>query len=595
MMADLRSLWRETSLLWRTIARILRQRGPVLALLLLFGWAGYHLTVFLTGAIAPYSPWAVIPLMSAGCLIQLTVMLAVYRGAIYPAEDLLGVPKLARLPLMTLVSTLLVPFAAAYSAFGYFGQYARSALIAAYSVVGTLANSAFIEAVNPLASRRTLITCLIAFVVLWLAARLVKAWSAKIKNPPLALVSSYISGCSTFLALFSIVHLYAWIGAWIHARRFNSWTAQITTWFGQHLGFDFPAVVRTIASWVSGTAWPFFWQALSQPILWLVIVAVVGGMSFTNVSSVWERLRTRLGIQRRANADVVKGLKLVGQKVLGQIESLLPFFHLLSVILRSGVPFLATLVISYALVGQLGAWLSWGVYRLAGPVSPKWVLMVSPLFDMVDQVIVPGVEAVLLAAAYVRLRQTDADLGFQRPRGLGWKPLLVAVLAVLVAVGVNQAAPGSANRTVELTPGKAAALFHTTVTLSDPRFGYSLDGTVPLQPDMGTVTSTGVFVAVRVDISSRQGATVVVTAEADGVSYVPWDGEAQISCNAGFEASRDVVFEVPATSLDQLTILVRGLEFVSITSENAVLDLGGAGTVEDLITIDQTIETKGVS
>jgi len=579
-MTIVRDTGREFALLWGAVGRILKAKGATLALLFLLGWVGYFATVLATGFTAPRLPWAVIPLMGAGCLVQLVVTLAAYRTSIEQAESAWG-GTTERLSLVAMISTLLVPFAAAYSAFGFFSGYARDGMVAASAMVGAYAETAFLEEVNPVASSRTLLICLGAFVVLWVCARLVKMASKKTKSAVLALVSSFISSCTTFLVIFSIFRVYALVGTWFSSRVFMSWRDEALGWIGGVVHINLPHIVDTAWGWIWDVAWPIFWNALSRPIVWLAVVALVGGMAFLDVDTVWNRLRSRLGIREH---QLARGLAMkAGKSVVSFVSGLLPIFHLLSVILKSGVPFLSCLILSYALVDRCGSWLSYLVTWMIGPLEYKWVFMVYPVLKLTGMVIVAGIEAVLLAAAYVRLKQKGLEPA--RPSGLHWRSVAAAIVSIALAAGISQAIPPSPDRVVALTPGSPAVLMESSVVISDVRVGHSVDGDFGVASS-GPLSSQGVFVAVRVSLSSQVGAAAVVTAQVGTVVYPTWDQSGRITTPAGFSTSRDMIFEVPAGSVDDVVILVTPSQILSLTQAIGRFDVHDAG-VEEAIVVDE--------
>ena len=580
MVTMVRDTGREFALLWGAVGRILRAKGALLALLFLLGWVGYFATVLATGFTAPRLPWAVIPLMGAGCLVQLIVTLAAYRTSIEEAESAWGGGE--RLSLVAMISTLLVPFAAAYSAFGFFSGYARDGMVAASAMVGSYAETAFLGEVNPIASTRTLLISISAFVVLWVAARLVKAASKKAKSAVLALVSSFISSCTTFLVIFSIFRVYSVIGTWFTSRMFMEWRDRVLDWASGLIHADLPHVVDVVWGWIWDVAWPIFWYALSRPIVWLAVVALVGGMQFLNVNTVWGRLRSRLGI--RGEHELATGLAMkAGKSIVSFVSGLLPIFHLLSVILKSGVPFLSCLILSYAVVDRLGEWLSYLVTWLIGPLEYKWVFMVYPVLKLTGMVIAAGVEAVLLAAAYVRLKQKGLEP--VRPSGVKWGSAIAAVVSIALAAGINQIVPPSPDRVVSMTAGAPAVLMESSATVSDVRVGRSVTG------DFGTgssdpVSSQGVFVAVRVTLASDEGAAAVVTADVGGVSYPTWDQSSRITTPAGFAVTRDMVFEIPRSQLSEVAIMVTPSQILSLTSAIGRFAVDDE-TIEESIVVDE--------
>ena len=584
MLRAIRETARIGGSLWATVGRVLRAQWHTLLLLFLLGWAGYYLTVMVAGLLAPRWPWAVIPVMGAGCLIQLLVTLMAYRLSIRQAEHALDAPPLPQISFMTMVSNLLVPFTAAYSAFGFFTGYARDAVNAASAMVGTLADVAFLGQVNPTKSTRTLLVSVTIFAVLWLAARAIRWGSAKTGSGVLGLLAAFVSSCSTFLVLFSIFRLSARVSLWLSTREYVAWKTDVLAWLGGLVHLDVPQAFALVWGWLSGTVWPVFWYALSQPILWLAVVALVGGMQFVDVDTVWGRLRERLGLREHA---VAEGLaKRAGKDAVGAVSGLLPLLHLLSVILRSGVPFLGALVVSYAAMAQAGAWLAFLVQRLIGPLPARYVFLLEPAERAVDLVVTPCLTAVLLAVAYVRLRRDDESLAFNRPTGVGWRPVVAALLSLALAVGINAAAPPSPDRVSDVRAGVPTTFMGTTVVVDDLRVGRAVTGGSYASAGGGPIPALGVFVVVRVSVTGHGATTVDVAAQVGGVSYPTWDRTGGVGAPAGFRRVTDLVFEVPADGLDGLTLRLTLRQPASSTLGYGVFTVPPGVPVADVVTAD---------
>lgn len=592
MLVVARDTARAVALLWVSWARLLSARGGGLLVLFLLGWASYYLTVMATGLLAPRWAWAVIPMMGLGVLIQMIISLTAYRRCIRAAEAALLARPMPQIAFSAMVSTLLVPFAAAYSAFGFFTRYASDGVQAAAAMVGTLANTAFLNQVNPFASVTTLIVVIAAFVVLWVGARLIKLLADKHASMPLALLSAFISACTTLLVLLSITHLYAYLSSWLNGRVFMVWRDQVLNWVGGLVHLDVPHFMSVAWGWWSGVAWPIVWQVLSQPILWLAVVALVGGMRFANMDTIWQRLRDRLHVE--GEHELAVGLtKKAGKSIVGPIERLLPFFHLLTVILRSGVPFLGALIVSFALIQQAGAWLSFFIQWLLGPIAANYVFLLSPIHGLITMVVVPLAQAMLLSVAYVRLSQTDATLAFARPSQLSWKPLLAVVVSLGLAVGISLAKPGDPSPTCPITAGQPIMLMTSQVSIDDLRIGQALTSPSTDSDTTQTVPSLGVFVALRLSVSGHNAAAVKVRAVVGDIAYPPWDSPIGFfAAPAGFKVTQDVVFEVPPTSLDDLSIQLLPVQPLPTTLPVGLFAVPPNTPVEAVITVEETPVTE---
>ena len=591
MLSVLRTTAHDMGTLWLTIGRVIRARGAAILLLLLLGWACYFTTILATGFIAPYWPWAAIPLMGMGCLAQLIVTLAAYRTAIEYADTITGTPALKHFALMPLVSTMIVPFAAAYSAFGYFTQFAHDAMTAASGLVGIFADADFLDKVNPLASVRTLVITVIAFVGFWIGSRVIQRINIRISSGNytlstiLTLLSALFSICNTFLVLFSIFRVYGRLRTWLLTREFMAWGDSTAAKVASVTHIPLPDVINAVWTWIATILWPLFWNVLSQPVLWLSVIALVGGMQFIDANTIWNRLRQRLGATKEQDGGMGSASVIPN----GLSQTVLPFFHLLWVILKSGVSFLVVLVLSYAAVDQVGVWADFGIAKIAGPIPTKYVLLVQPLFELFSMVITTGCLAILLATAYVRLCHYDSHADQVHSRRLTWHHLVIAIVGIALAIGISVAAPGSSDRNVRLTPGVPATVMSSTVTISNLRVGHSLQGKLKSSSALDTpIQSEGLFVAVNLTVSSYAGGTFTLKAVVNGVTYQDWDSTNWLTDSPGFTISQDVVFEIPADQIDNMTITITPL-----LSFRSIIALGtyrvpSDTSIETIINVDES-------
>jgi len=285
--------------------------------------------------------------------------------------------------------------------------------------------------------------------------------------------------------------------------------------------------------------------------------------------------------------------KTAAQPVGKFVQGLLPFFHLLTVIVRSGVPFLGALIVSFAVLQQAGAWLTFGVQRLIGPVPVDYVFLLSPLPGLITMVVVPMAQAMLLSVAYVRLRQTDEDMVLARPSGLSWKPVLALIVSLALAIGIGALKPGSPDPVYPMAAGQTVTLMAGQVSVDDLRVGRALTSSATDSGDDQPVASLGIFVAVRVSVGGYARATMYIDAETGGVSYPPWDNTlGSVGAPPGFRTSRDIVFEVPADSLADLVIRVTPAQSLPMTLPIGVFTIPADTPVGGVVTVDETPTTE---
>jgi hypothetical protein len=604
-------------ILWANFARVLKARFHHLILLFLVGWVGYYLTVILAGTIAVGWSWAVIPFMGAGCLIQLTVTLAAYQMVIRESEKTMDATRFPSLLLLALITSLLVPFSAAYSSFGYFGQYGHDALIAASSMSGSLSDLKFLADLNPVASPITTVISVGVFLALWIGIRVIKHLTANKKTFLWSIVCAFLSACMTFLVLFSLFHVFARINFWWRTRQFMAWKDQGLEWLGNLIPLTVPPGLVAAWDWIMHNVWSIFWNTLSQPIVWLTIVAVVGGMQFMKLDTVWNTLRTRLGMEETSETASLVFNNAPGF-LFGPLPGLLRLLHMFTVVLRTGVPFLAALVLSHGLLTLAGRWLTYLVSVAMGPLPHQYVMLVQPLLSVINMVVIAMCQAVILAVAYVRMRQLKVDMHPEAllerigvatgqastanhetatstkvsattrtwSRRLGG--LLTAILAIALAAGLNSVRPGSTDPVVPIELGATVTLLNESVTVADLRIGSSLQGTIIGSYGEEPVNSLGVFVAVSISVSGHSTGAVQVRCIAGGVDYPAWHGYASLSHGAGFTTTADVVFEVPRETLNDLKIIVLPVQIDFTSQPRAVFTVPTGRAVDRVIWVDES-------
>jgi hypothetical protein len=523
--------------------------------------------------------------MGLGCLIQLSVTLVAYRTSIETAEDAMGMVREERMDLVSLISTMMIPFAAAYSAFGFMTQYAKDALLASDAMLGDLAHQSFLLAVSPIESRRTLIITIAAFVALWLATRGVKFLAEKAHATYLSLLATFLSSCSTFLVLFSVFRVYEQLSFWARDRVFMQWWNDALAWAGSLVRINLPLIVDTGWGWLVSTAWPVFWSVLSQPVLWLAVVALVAGTSLPAIDTVRSAVSSRLGSDYDTKVATVL-TAATSERAPGFLRKIVvPFLHLLGVILTAGIPFLCALIVSYTALEWVETWLTYLVNKAIGPVGPKMVLLLGPLQDIVSLALAPCIAAVLLSVAYAQLKQAENQAAMParttvpsmdsatsrrmtRSPGSQSRRIGVSVVIVLVslalAIGMSRLTPPSPDATIEMTMDTPAMVMDSEITLSNVRIGRFLSMSSGFgEPEI--LFSRGVFVVATVSVYADQNLFSRADLRASSEVYATVEGTGSVSSTPGFVTTRDLVFEVPLSSLDDLVLRATTAQNVTST------------------------------
>ncbi|MDR0489015.1 MAG: hypothetical protein LBG99_06425 [Propionibacteriaceae bacterium] len=592
-MSLVREIGGEFAILWTTIGRTLRRKGAQILLLFVFAWLAYYVTAALAGLIAPRLAWVVIPLMAGGCLVILTVTLAAYRMSIEEAQVVIDAPKLDHLSLSPLISTLLVPFMLAYSAFGFFEGFARTTMFAAATMTGTTSESSFLGLVDPTASSLTLILCAGAFIVMWVLARVLKYISEKRESLTISLTSALFSSSAVFLVLFSVFRLFGKITTWVKTRTFVGWSDALLERIGSIFQFDFPVYLRVAWNWFMENLWPIFWYALSQPILWLVVVALIGGMQFHSVESVWMRLIAKIPVKSSAKLSLPKVALTALQELA---ESLLCFLHMLSAVLKSGAPFLAALVISFAVIEQAGEWLEYLIALLLGPSTTQNMFLTSPIAEIFSQLFTPALQAVILATAFVRLRQIESARALSPYTILSphtritWKPLISMILIVGLAAGIYTVKPPGDEHFVTITPGVTTQVDTMNVTITDMRIGRSIEGMIDGKTWDDPIPSHGVFVIVNVTLGCELTTGISIEGRVGDSIYQPWDSSAgSLRCAPGFSASQDFAFEIPSEDLPSFFVTTTRRQYMASRWEIGKMPLPADLTIDDVVYTDETL------
>lgn|GEM_PF-1685718 len=617
MFAVVRETGSTLRMLWTNLARVLASRWSALVLLFSLGWLGYFFTVMISGEIAPRWSWTVIPLMGAGCLVQLMVTLAAYRMSIQESESAMGVTALPPKSFIALVSSLLFPFAAAFSVFGYFEDYAKDAMYYTSAMSGTFADSKFLSNLNPLQSWVSLLVTVGVFIGLWVVVRLISFITRDKESAFWSILSAFLSATMTFLVLFSLFRLTEKAMMWLRDRTFMAWKDQALAWLGDVIRLDVPYAISVAWAFLMEEVWPIFWQALSQPVVWLAIVAMVGGMQFVGVDTIWNKWRDRLGF--RSNEETTEiVINTLPDFIVETAEAILRALHMFAVVLRSGAPFLAALVVSFTAIEWAGQWLEYLVDFLIGPLTSKYVMMFYPVSKAMPMIVVRLLQAVLLSVAYVHLRHVEVDLGpdnvfksrrdsrkqaadshnlstqtttlltptktrLHVARGLTAVVLVTVVAAVFSITDPSDAA----HRIHRMTLDEPTQLMTHTVTLSDLRVGTSIKGEIQFRTVEDPIESLGVFVAVRVKVSGYGSGGVRVEAKAGKVIYDQWDDYKTVIHLPGFSSTQDIAFEVPRDALDDLVIVVSPRQ-----PQSTILALGHYRVppdtpIRDLVVIDE--------
>jgi hypothetical protein len=422
LLTDVRILVVDTGRVWWRLL-------PQLLGLYLAGWLGSQLLLRVAVVAGDLSAWLALALFAFSFVSLLVVLVLILRllgrelgiRSLIPAEESAGDRRDESVS--ELLAVTLLPFIGIYAAFGQVTEAANTLVVEQFIRYG-IGGTETVLAVLDDTSRNHPGRLLAIVVGIYVLRRGMDLLHEHTGIRVLGLVVALLE--SLFLLVFVLggVRLLQSLLLWLGDRAFVGWLAALGDAVGDAvagLGIDLPAVLATLATFVTEQVWPVLWEVVSQPIIWLAVAALVYGSQVLSLAEVWRRGQTYAARVPGARALAGRRSTLAGRRVgppprglrraaievqeafLGDIDDkYLPTLHSLQLVLRAGVLFLGSFVLVYAVLGTVTSYASEGLHRLLGGHAMDFWLVWSPWVDLALELPFEPLRLCLLAVAFRR-------------------------------------------------------------------------------------------------------------------------------------------------------------------------------------------------
>ncbi|MGD7789214.1 hypothetical protein ACQCX2_12935 [Propionibacteriaceae bacterium Y1700] len=330
-----------------------------------------------------------------------------------------------------ILAVTLLPFLGIYAAFDHVGERASQMATMALIQTGLISEQNIITALDPLKTPQRTLFVVGLLVALYVIRRALDLVHEKTGWRVLGIAATFIEAYFLVVLILSGQRLLNRAKTWLAERRFMEWFDQVGAsldGFFSLINIQWPAVVAWCGRFFAETLWPTFWHALTEPITWLAVAALVYGSKVLSVADLWRRGQPlavqvpvparlqRLQALRRnkAGSTGFRRLWLEFQEIfLGDIDDkYLPTLQSLRLILRAGATFLGAYVLVYTALRVVGLLTLTIFYKLVGGHDLTFWLPVEPVIRLAREIISEPLRICLLAVAFHR-----ALLLFQRRAG----------------------------------------------------------------------------------------------------------------------------------------------------------------------------------
>lgn len=543
---------------------------PQLLGLTLLGWSAYYGSVLLGAQLAVWSPWLVIVALSLGVTLRLATLIVSLRlVAVH-----LGAPELLRRvnpqdyvdddrdqSLSRLLSITMLPFLALYASFGYVTSFVQDVVMTSTKSVGM---AGLVTELNPIGSPVAVVAVSGAIVALFVGRRAVDKIFQNRQNVFSGLLAVLLESAFLLLVALSGFRLLESAKLWFQDRALVQWFDTAVHQVSQLVHINLPAVLAAIGNFLAETAWPVFWDVVSQPLAWLALTALVLGSRVLSLAQLWRtdapspgagraaKLRTRI-----AQAEGLRRVTLRAQEVFFSDldDKYLPTWWAFKLVLRAGWIPLGVFVIVFNLLALAGDWVKVQVMRSLGGGSFTDSLLYAPLVGLIPDVAVLSVQLALLGAAFVRIlhRSMGADPqvrpvvpAAERGRRVAEFALVAALLVGFTGISLLKPSGQLQQRTAAL--GAETKLDNALVSIDEVDYGQSL------RSGSQEAHSRVAFVVVRASVYAKESTSGMVGVELQNGSRVyhadGWGAILSLHAPLGFRESADVVFEVDPSDLN---------------------------------------------
>lgn len=527
----------------------------------LLGWAAYYGSVLLAAQLAFASAWLVVLALATGVVARLATLVVALRMV----ARHLGAPDLLRQTIPTevvdddrdqhvsrLLTLTLLPFLGVYAGFGYVDSFARDVI-----VLNTFSQGPadLLNKLNPSESVVTTWAVVAAVIVIYVIRRLLDKIFDRSKLTAVGLVAVFLEAVLLLLITLSGFRIIQSLQLWLGERAVAQWWDSALKWLSGLIHFDLPDAIERLADFVVQYFWPVFWEALTQPIAWITLTALVFG---SRVLSLGDLLPGGSGTARRAipAAPRLRGVTVeVQEAFFGDFtEKYLPTWLALKMVMKAGWKLLAAYILVFNILHLSAQWILAELQRfLGGAPYITWV-KIGPFLGLITDVLMLSIQIALLGVSFTQIIAKAADRDTGGP-ALPRRPLTriaeVALVGLLVAgftaISMLKPSESFAGRSADL--GQESRVDSQKVRVDSASFGagLSIDGSEP-------VRSSVAFVVVSLAVHQPLGAeteSIQVVLTNGSRRYLPGQWlSTGLSSTPGFRTSAQLGFEVNPADLN---------------------------------------------
>ncbi len=372
---------------WRLLPKILAIYAT--------GWFGYQISLFAAAFVAPMQAFVALFMVSAGliALLTATVVCLTVIGRELRLELISSEVRVGQ-PLFEQLAVTILPFLGIYAVFNTV-QKAADRLVLNAIVLNGLGDDGLLAELNPLHGLNNGLVLLAVVIGAYIVRRGLDIAHDRTGFRVLGLGAAFIEGFFMLLVILSGSRLIAAASTWLSSRQFMAWfevPARGLRGLGDMLHVDLPGIVLDGWTWMTSVGWPAVVKAVGEPVLWLAVAALIYGTGVLSLAELWRKgkpLRSTVPLSRSmARRNHLAEVRMSGSRgrvrrlgiemseaFFGDIDDkYLPTLQSLLLILKSGLAFLGSFIVVYAVVTFLANAISYALVQLiGGQTFEAWV------------------------------------------------------------------------------------------------------------------------------------------------------------------------------------------------------------------------------
>ncbi|WP_375424422.1 hypothetical protein [uncultured Friedmanniella sp.] len=422
LLTDVRVLVVDTVRVWWRLL-------PQLLAVYLLGWLGSQLALRLAVIAGDVSAWLALVFFSFNFVALLASLVVILQmagrelgvRALIPQEEAENDGRDESIT--SLLAVTLLPFLGIYAAFGQATEAANTLTVEQGIRNGLGASGSVLDVLND-ASLHHPWRLLAVVVGVYVLRRGLDLLHEHTGRRLLGLLVAFVESFFMLLVLLGAIRLLQRVVLWLRDRAFWGWLADArdaAAAFLDRFAINLPAVLHTLAGFLSEQVWPVLWEVVSQPIIWLAVAALIYGTQVLSLAELWRKgqgyadrvpgagVFARRRDKRAAGriAPAPQGLLRVAgeakEAFLGDVDDkYLPTFHSLRLVLRAGLVFLGSFVLVYGVLQTVTDDAGTAIDRLlGGHTLPFWTVW-NPWIDLLETLPFEPLRLCLLAVAFRR-------------------------------------------------------------------------------------------------------------------------------------------------------------------------------------------------